>query len=64
MAEVKRIMPAQARQKASAGVPLVCGYESDQLFQKNHLEGAISLQEFQSRLPSMDKNQEFIFYCA
>lgn len=64
MAEVKRISPAEARQKVSSGTPFVCAYESEQLFQRNHLEGAISLQEFQSRLPSLDKKQEIIFYCA
>jgi hypothetical protein len=43
---------------------LVCGYDDDEKFKLVHLEGAISLAEFQSKLPSLDKNHEIIFYCA
>ena len=64
MAEVRRISPQEARQRVSAGALFVCAYESEQLFQRNHLEGAVSFQEYQSRLPSLDKKQEIIFYCA
>ncbi len=64
MAEVRRISPAEARQRVSAGALFVCAYESENLFRHNHLEGAISLQEFESRLPSLAKDQEIIFYCA
>jgi hypothetical protein len=64
MPEVKRIGPAEVRQRLSAGALFVCAYEGEQLFKRNHLEGAMSLQEFQSRLPSLDKNQEIILYCA
>lgn len=64
MAEVKRIAPAEARERVSSGALLICAYESEQLFRQNHLEGAISLQEFQSRLPSLDKGREIILYCA
>jgi hypothetical protein len=28
------------------------------------LEGAITLSEFQSRLPALAKDQEIIFFCA
>jgi len=28
------------------------------------LEGAISLAEFQRRLPSLSRDQEIVFYCA
>ena len=64
MTDVRRISPAEARQRVSAGALFVCAYESENLFQRNHLEGAMSLQEFQSRLPSLGKNKEIIFYCA
>jgi rhodanese-related sulfurtransferase len=43
---------------------LVCGYESDEDFRKNDLEGAISLNEFQQRIDSFPKDEDIIFYCA
>jgi len=39
-----RIAPQEARQHVRAGhARLVCAYDSDERFQANHLEGAISL---------------------
>jgi rhodanese-related sulfurtransferase len=65
MTEAKRITPAEARRKVQGGSALlVCAYESEELWKKMRLEGAISLGELQSRLPSSDKGQEIIFYCA
>lgn len=65
MTEVRRITPAEARQKVVSGKALfVCAYESDALFRRNHLEGGLSLAEFTARLPFLDKEQEIIFYCA
>jgi rhodanese-related sulfurtransferase len=43
---------------------LVCGYEKDEDFQKNDLEGAISLTEFRRRVDSFPKDENVIFYCA
>ncbi len=63
--DVTRIMPAAARERAQAGKALlVCAYESEELFNRNRLDGGISLQEFTSRLPSLGKEAEVIFYCA
>lgn len=65
MAEVKRIAPPIAREKIASGAPLVCAYESEELCHRNQLKGALSLQDFEAKvLPSMDQNQEVIFYCA
>lgn len=64
MNDVKRIAPPEARDRVSSGALFVCAYDNEQLFRQNHLEGAISLQEFQSRLPSLDKGREIILYCA
>jgi hypothetical protein len=65
MTEVRRIVPAEARRKVSSGEALlVCAYESEALCRRNRLEGGISLAEFTARLPSLDKEQEIIFYCA
>jgi len=65
MIEVKRILPLEARQKTESGSALlVCAYESEELCKRNRLEGALSLQEFNSRVPQLDKSQEIVFYCA
>lgn len=65
MAEPIRISPKEAREKAIGGVALlVCGYDDADTFRANHLGGAISFAEFQSRLPSLQTDQEIIFYCA
>jgi hypothetical protein len=43
---------------------LVCGYDDDAKFKALRLEGALSLKEFETRLPKLSKDQEIIFYCA
>ena len=43
---------------------LVCAYDSDEKFSKNHLDGALSFHEFTERLSTIDPSQEIIFYCA
>jgi len=65
MTEPIRISVEEARQKVNSGAALlVCAYDDDEKFKNNHLQGAISLGEFQTRLPSLSQEQEFIFYCA
>jgi hypothetical protein len=41
---------------------LVCAYDDEDRFRHIRLEGAISFREFQERLPSLDKDQEIVFY--
>lgn len=63
MAEPDRISPEEAHQKVKAGKALlVCAYEDEAKFRKMQLQGAISLNEFKSRLPSLPKDQEIVFY--
>ena len=65
MAEPKRVTPEEIYQRLkSAAVLLVCAYEDDGKFKKMQLQGAISLNEFKSKLPSVQKEQEIVFYCA
>jgi rhodanese-related sulfurtransferase len=65
MTEFIRVLPQEVRQKVESGSALlVCAYDDEQKFNQNHLEGAISLSEFKSRLASLPKDQEIIFYCA
>ena len=63
--EVRRIEPMDAREKVKSGQALlVCGYEGEEKFKDFRLEGAIPLEDFLAKLPSMNKGQEIIFYCA
>lgn len=63
MIETKRISPEEAYQKLKAGEALlVCAYEDEAKFKMMPLQGAISFNEFKSRLPSLTKDQEIIFY--
>jgi rhodanese-related sulfurtransferase len=65
MAEAKRVSPEEVHQKLKAGKALlVCAYEDESKFTKVHLQGAISLSEFKSKLSSLSKDQEIVFYCA
>ncbi len=63
MTEPVRIPAEEARKKVTSGEAiLVCAYEDEEKFRKMHLEDAISLQEFKTRLPSLSREQEIIFY--
>ncbi len=65
MAEPERVSAEEVYGKLKAGAAiLVCAYEDDEKFRAFHLEGAISFNEFKSRLPSLSKDQEIAFYCA
>ena len=63
MAEPERIPPEEAYQKLKNGTALlVCAYEDEMKFKTMQLEEAISLNEFKSKLPSLAKDQEIVFY--
>ena len=65
MTEPKRVSPEEVYQKLKSGtVILICAYEDDSRFKKMQLQGAISFNEFKSKLPSLSKDQEIVFYCA
>ena len=61
---IKAIPPEDARRDQLAGALLVCAYESSGLFERNQLDGAISLESFIEQLPTLDRQHEIIFYCA
>lgn len=66
MAAPERISVEEARQhlQSAPNALLVCAYDSQEKFEKYPLEGAILLDEFRSRLDSLNEEQEIIFYCA
>jgi hypothetical protein len=62
---IPRIEPPEAKRRVESGAALlVCAYDSAEKFRKNHLQGALSLDEFHSREPALAKDAEIIFYCA
>ena len=61
MADLARISVKQARDKAHQAL-LVCAYENEAKHRIFNLDGSISLANFRSRLASLPKTQEIIFY--
>jgi rhodanese-related sulfurtransferase len=43
---------------------LVCAYDNQEKFDKNHLAGAIPLDDLRAQEVSLSKQRELIFYCA
>jgi hypothetical protein len=43
---------------------LVCAYDDEARYQLLNLDGSISLSSFESKVASLPKTQEMIFYCA
>ena len=65
MKEPIRISPQEVWEKTNDGSTfLVCAYDDEEKFKQVHLKGAISLTEFKSKLFSLPKEKEIIFYCA
>jgi N-acetylglutamate synthase-like GNAT family acetyltransferase len=65
MAEFTRIGVDDAYRQVSTGQALlVCAYEDEAKCRQMQLQGSIPLTQFASRVPSLPKDQEIIFYCA
>jgi hypothetical protein len=65
MAESLRMEVDEARRDSSSGrALLVCAYADEARCRTIALEGSMSLAEFESRVPSLSKNQKIIFFCA
>lgn len=64
MAEAKRMSIQEARSKVQSGEALfVCAYDSEEMCGGIRLEKALTLGEFNARLPEIPKDKELIFYC-
>ena len=65
MIKPERISVEEAYRRVQAkDALLVCGYNDEEKFNAMKLEGAISFSDFESKLPTLSKDQEIIFYCA
>lgn len=63
MADIERISALQAHTKTKSNQALlVCAYEDEAKYRRLNLEGSISLASFTSRVNSLPKSQEIIFY--
>jgi hypothetical protein len=63
MTEPKRVPPEEIYQGLKSGaVLLVCAYDDDAKFKRLQLEGSISFNEFKSKLTSLPKDKEIVFY--
>lgn len=63
MADIERISAQQAHAKIKANQALlVCAYEDDAKCKVLNLEGSMSFTSFKSRVQSLSKSQEIIFY--
>ena len=63
MREPERVTPDKVYERLKSGaLLLVCAYEDESKFRQMHLEGAISLNEFKTKLPELSGDQEIIFY--
>jgi hypothetical protein len=65
MDRIERISVEEARRKVQADEALlVCAYEDEAKCRVLNLDGSISLTAFQSKVASLPKSQEVIFFCA
>ena len=63
MADIERITPQQAHTHVESNQALlVCAYEDEAKCRVLNLEDSISFTSFQSRVASLPKTQEIIFY--
>jgi hypothetical protein len=63
MADIERISVQQAHAKSKSNQALlVCAYEDEAKCRMVNLEGSVSFASFKSRVNSLPKSQEIIFY--
>ena len=61
----QRISVNDVRQKlALRELLLVCAYDDDQKWRDAGVTGSIPFSQFQSKLNTLSKTQEIIFYCG
>ncbi len=65
MSEVNRVVASDIKSEVESGSTLlVCAYDDDAKFNSFHLQGAIALSEFKSKLSDLAKDTQLVFYCA
>ena len=66
MTEATRVSPQYVWEKlhSSSDTLLVCAYEDPEKFRQNRLQGAIDMQQLESKMPTIGKEREIVFYCS
>jgi hypothetical protein len=65
MHKPRRVTPEEIYPRVQSGETLlVCAYDDDAKFQRLRLKGAMSFADFKSRLATLPKDREIVFYCA
>lgn len=60
-----RVTPQEIYPRIQSGEALlVCAYADEARCRSMQLEGSLTLQEFEARLPDLPKDREIVFYCA
>jgi len=63
--KVPRVSAEKARESNISGNSLlVCAYDNEDKCNTLRLDGAMTLQEFETTLPTLPKEKEIIFYCT
>ena len=63
--DIARVSPNEVHPRVHSGSSLlVCAYDNQEKFEKNHLQGAISLDVLKLKASTLPKDQELVFYCA
>jgi len=61
--DIPRISPQEAHEHLGRGdARLICAYADEDKCRKLHLEGAVSLSEFEKQVDSVPNEAELIFY--
>lgn len=64
MGKITLVNPREINCRVSMGdAILVCAYPDDRDFKNNRLKKALSFQDFASRMHSLSKKKEIVFYC-
>ena len=64
MNQAPRISVAEARRRVKAGSLLVCAYDDENTCRQHHLDGALHMAALQTRVATLPKETEIVFYCA
>ena len=60
-----KIDAQQVQDRLSSGdALLVCAYEDEQKCRSMRFGGALTLQEFERRKPTLDRSGDILLYCA
>lgn len=65
MSDVIRISAEDTKHIVENGTGLlVCAYDDEVKCRSFHMDEAISLNEFRTKIPEISKDQEIVFFCA